>query len=89
MRSLRVSIPSREYNIYIENGLLSRCGELISEVFGGEKIAVVTDSNVFPLYAKTVEESLKNSGFKVTVITVPAGEKSKSHKYLGFCTTSF
>lgn len=84
MRNLRVNIPSREYNIYIENGLLNRCGELISEVFGGEKIAVVTDSNVFPLYAKTVEESLKNSGFKATVITVPAGEKSKSHKYLGF-----
>ena len=39
---------------------------------------VVTDSNVAPLYAHRVKESLEGAGFTVHVTVIPAGEHSKS-----------
>jgi 3-dehydroquinate synthase len=43
-----------------------------------KRIALVTDSNVGPLYAQRVQDSLESSGFQVKTITIPAGEKSKN-----------
>ena len=42
------------------------------------KLAVVTDSNVAPLYAERVKKSLEGAGFAVQVTVIPAGETSKS-----------
>lgn len=39
---------------------------------------IVTDSNVGPLYAETVRKSLLDAGIETSIITVPAGEASKS-----------
>ena len=39
---------------------------------------MVTDSNVGPLYAQAVARSLQGAGFTPIVITIPAGEGSKS-----------
>ncbi len=77
MEKLRVNIPKREYDIIIDKDILKNTGEYINKVFNGEKIAVVTDSNVGPLYADKVLGSLDAAGFKTCLITVPAGEKSK------------
>ncbi len=82
MERLRVNIPKREYDIIIGRDLLKDTAGFINEVFKGEKIAVVTDSNVGPLYGDTVIKSLKDGGFNTELITIPAGEKSKSEKYL-------
>ncbi len=78
MKTLRVNLPGREYDIKIESGCLKRVGELIGEVKSACRVAIVTDSNVEPLYLETVKSSLENSGYTVTAITVPAGEQSKS-----------
>lgn len=40
--------------------------------------AVISDSNVAPLHAKRVLRSLRSNGFLPALITVPAGEKSKT-----------
>jgi len=71
MTSLRVNIPNREYDILIGGGLLSNAGELIPNF--SEKIIIITDSNVAPLYADKLAASLR-----ARVITVPPGEESKS-----------
>lgn len=78
MRTLRVNLPGREYDIKIENGCLDSVGELISEVKSACRVAIVTDSNVEPLYLERVKTSLENSGYMVTSVTVPAGEQSKA-----------
>ncbi|HIV86417.1 MAG TPA: 3-dehydroquinate synthase [Candidatus Monoglobus merdigallinarum] len=78
MNTLRVNTPGREYNIYIDRGILKDTADFIKNVFSGEKIAVVTDTNVEPLYSGEVLKSLDKSGYKTKLITVPAGEKSKS-----------
>ena len=41
MEKLRVNIPGKEYNIFIDRDILKNTGEYIKEIFSGEKIAVV------------------------------------------------
>ena len=84
MKTLRVNIPEKEYDIKIEKGLLDSCGALISEISPCCRVAVITDSTVGPLYSKRVISSLKNAGFDPFLVTVPAGESSKSISCLEF-----
>ncbi len=84
MHTLRINLPGREYDIKIEKGILTGSGELIAAIHNRCKVAVVTDSNVAPLYAHTLLESISNCGFEASVITVPAGESSKSVEMLTY-----
>jgi 3-dehydroquinate synthase len=76
----RVFVPlrGRQYESIVEYQILPRTGELVRKVLPPSQCAVITDSQVAPLYADVVRESLDRAGFKPTVITVPAGEESKS-----------
>ena len=78
MKTLRVNIPQREYDIHIGKGILSSIGKLLATVYGGKRIVVVTDDNVRPLYAEKVKNALQGDGYEVKIITVAAGEQSKS-----------
>ena len=83
MKTLTVALPGREYDILIERGLLDRTGERVRTVLPhASKLAVVTDSNVEPLYGKTVLDSLTAAGFEVRLFPVPAGEESKNASQL-------
>ncbi len=84
MQTLRVNIPNREYDIKIENGLIDRCGDEILSLFKPCRVAVITDSNVAPLYGERLINSLKNCGFDPFLTTVAAGENSKSMEMLEF-----
>ena len=76
----RVPVPlsKNPYEIIVGNGILSSSGKLVREVLPAGKCALITDANIAPLYAQAVTASLVESGFTPTLITVPAGEKSKS-----------
>ncbi len=78
LKELTVALGARSYQIEIGTGLLERCGEKIASLVKGRQAAVVTDSNVGPLYSAMVQKSLEQQGFAVTVVTIPAGEGSKS-----------
>lgn len=79
MKQLHVNLSGgRDYDIFIENGLLRQAGGKIKEIYKGGRIAVITDSNVKPLYAETVVASLREAGFGVKLIDFPAGEPSKN-----------
>lgn len=79
MMKLNIPLPGREYDILIDYGLLDRAGEHCRAVLPlATKLAVVTDSNVAPLYAEAVRQSLEAAGFTVGMTVIPAGEPSKS-----------
>lgn len=78
MQKLRVSLAERSYDVLVGIDLLPRLGELISPVLPPRRAAVVTDSNVRPIYWDKARASLSSSGFEPQVIEVPAGEESKS-----------
>lgn len=69
---------SQSYNIFMEHGILSKCGEVLSPILDTKTLAVITDDIVDSLYAETVINSLVNQGFKVCKFVFPNGENSKS-----------
>ena len=66
------------YNIVIENDF-SKLAENVTKLeISGRKLAVITDSNVGPLYADKVVQCLKETGNNIFVYTFEAGEKNKN-----------
>lgn len=79
MKKMTVSLPEgKAYDILIEAGILNDCGEYIRKAVPAKKAAVVSDSNVAPLYLNTVEKSLRHAGFECCCYVFPAGEASKN-----------
>ncbi len=67
---------SKSYDCIIGNGLLPRLGEYIKGVTKAKKIAIVSDSHVWPLYGETVKNALR--GYETLHFVFPAGEESKN-----------
>ncbi len=77
MSIIRVNLGAKSYNIEIAAGVLDKAGEKIRSISKAQRAAIISDSNVDALYGKRLEDSLAASGFEVTRIVFPAGEKSK------------
>jgi 3-dehydroquinate synthase len=73
-----VALSKNPYEVVVGSGILSNTGELVREILPPGKCALITDANIAPLYAETVSRSLGKTGFIPTLVTIPAGEKSKS-----------
>ena len=73
-----VNLGARSYTVQVGRDLLKGIGPEISKKLHGTKVAVITDSNVGPLYAEMVMTSLRAVEKLPVLITVPAGEASKS-----------
>ncbi|MBP3674332.1 MAG: 3-dehydroquinate synthase [Oscillospiraceae bacterium] len=69
---------SREYDVLIGSGLLASLGERARSLSKAKKVAVVSETNVFPLYGESAERALKEAGFEVVRFVFPAGEASKN-----------
>ncbi len=77
LQTVRVSLAERSYDIQIGKDLLQNCGSLLlAQVKTGHAV-VIADSNTAP-HAATVVKSLQAVGVRVDLVTVPAGEASKS-----------
>lgn len=77
MTTIHVS-ASREYDVQIGKGLLSKCGEKIAKFCRGGRCAVVTDDTVDALYGAAVEGSLRAAGIEPLKYVFPHGERGKS-----------
>jgi len=79
MTEVPVHLSERSYSVHVGPGLLDVAGVAVRRVLPEARAcAVVTDSTVGPLYAENVVVSLEAAGFRPTLVTVPAGEASKS-----------
>ncbi|MBA61740.1 MAG: 3-dehydroquinate synthase [Planctomycetaceae bacterium] len=76
--TVHVGLSERSYDIHIGLNNLSTIGELAGELGDISHVVVITDSNVRDLYGETVLKSLSQNDFQVDIMTVPAGESSKS-----------
>jgi 3-dehydroquinate synthase len=85
VRTVDVSLGSRSYPIFIGEKILSGLGGYCARLRLGERCAVISDKNVAPLYGKAALASLRKAGFDPVLITVPAGESSKSLKMTQSC----
>lgn len=75
---IHVALRSNPYEIIVGNSILSTSGSEIARILNPCRCALVSDSVVAPLYADTVEKSLRKAGFSPVRIIVPSGECSKS-----------
>lgn len=78
---IQVTVPgaaNHRYPILVGEGLLAECGEIIQNLSGARRVAVVTDTNVEKLHLKPVLASLKAAGFEVFSCAFPAGEPHKN-----------
>lgn len=92
MKTLTVTLDEqRSYPIYIGSGLYEQLPLLMQEVGvrTDQKLMVITDSHVAPLYAGQVKQALDEAGYTVGMAVVPAGEPSKNlqqlEKLIGDC----
>ena len=83
MKTLHIDLGSRSYDIHIAPGLLDQVGVEIRKVCPkAKRIAIVTDTNVEPLYGTRVENSLEHAGFDTGLFAGPAGEGAKCATHL-------
>ena len=76
MRRIRVQVQNG-YDVCIGRGLTAGFGGLLRSAVGECRVAVMTDSNVAPLYLDALTQSLEQAGYDVCAFVFPAGESSK------------
>jgi len=81
MQTLNVALGARSYPIYIGAGLLAR-PELIVDKLPQNKVAIVTNATVAPLYLESLRRALESRGVNVVSVTVPDGEAYKTWETL-------
>ncbi|MBZ9818849.1 3-dehydroquinate synthase [Mesorhizobium sp. CA4] len=79
---VEVGLGDRAYDILIGAGLLARSGEEIARRLPGIRAAIVTDENVAAAHLDALKAGLQKGGIQSAVITLPAGEKTKSFAHL-------
>lgn len=76
-RKVHIS-TGHEYDAFIGAGLLSKCGEMCRAAGISGKAAIITDSNVSPLYLGKVVQSFRAAGYETASMEFPAGESYKN-----------
>ena len=84
MAAIRLHLPAvapdaadRSYDIHVGRGLLAAVGPAVKSAGAGRAV-VIADAAVAPTHAAAVERALREAGVATALMTVPAGEASKS-----------
>lgn len=78
IRTVRVRLGERSYDIEIGTGSLPSSGDFIATRTRPSHAAVITDHHVDALHAERVVASLRESGVRVDRLSVEPGEATKS-----------
>ncbi len=79
MKALSISGPGvTPYEVVIGRGLLQQASSQITPYLAAPRVAVVSDTTVAELQGDGVLRSLAEAGIRADLLTVPAGEASKS-----------
>ena len=82
LHNVPVHLADRSYNISIGQNLVANAGGLISPLLRRQFVTIVTDENVAKAHLAILEKSLAASAIETKSIILPAGEATKSYKYL-------
>jgi 3-dehydroquinate synthase len=83
--STEVRTGGNSYPVLIGAGLLASTGDAIKDKVPPTRCATISDTNVGPRFAVALQKSLRAAGFEPTLITIQAGEKSKTLEQAGDC----
>ncbi|MEX0328945.1 MAG: 3-dehydroquinate synthase [Ruegeria sp.] len=77
-QSVHVELGERSYDVEIGPDLLAQAGAWIAPLLLRPRVAVLTDENVAKLHLDALRDGLSAAGVDMTVLTLPAGEATKS-----------
>ncbi len=77
-KTVAVDLGRRSYQVRVGPGLLAELGRAVAALDGVTSAAIVTDSNVGPLYGQRATDAIKAAGIAATLIDFPAGEANKT-----------
>ena len=84
MTSVEVHSAKHAYRVLIDSGLLANAGEAIRNAkLAPVSCAIISDTNVGPLFAGALAKNLRSAGYEPKLISVPAGEESKTLERAG------
>lgn len=78
MGELILNTATTTSKLTIGSGVMELAGKACRELSENAKVAIVTDSNVAPLYASRIAASITSAGLCAHTITLPAGEEHKT-----------
>ena len=82
MKTVTVT-ASHQYDVMIADNLHSQLGCYAAKLVKPGTVAIISDSNVWPIYGESAVLSLQKQGFSVCSFVFPAGEQSKNgHTFL-------
>lgn len=76
--TVHVALSDRSYDIHIGSDNLADIARWVEAFEDVRHTVIITDSNVRQLYGETVLRTLSSIDTRIDIITVPAGEASKS-----------
>lgn len=82
MKTLKVGLAERSYDIYIGSGVLSHA-ELLLPFLPHRRVAIVSNTIVAPLYLEQLKAMLEGNDVRVISIVLPDGEQYKNSETLG------
>jgi 3-dehydroquinate synthase len=80
---VEVQAGSHGCDVLIESSLVTNFGDIVKKRLGGAHCAIISDSNVEPIFGKRVKQSLMSADFHPELIIIPAGEQSKTLEQAG------
>ncbi|MCK9266978.1 3-dehydroquinate synthase [bacterium] len=78
---IKIELTENSYLIYVDYKL-NKITNIFKENKYGNKILIVSDDNVFPLYGNLIKEGLSTMGKKVFEVILAPGEKTKTFNQL-------
>ncbi|MBI4708576.1 MAG: 3-dehydroquinate synthase [Candidatus Omnitrophica bacterium] len=78
MKTIKVNLGKRSYNIIIGTGIINSIGRIISGLSLGKDAYIITNKRIKDLYGKDISSSLSRSGFNFKFKLIQDSEKSKS-----------
>lgn len=79
---VQVETTSAQYEIHIGSDALARAGEMLTPHLTRPILTIVTDENVANLHLQTLQDALADASIMSHVITLSAGEETKSFAQL-------
>lgn len=76
MKEIPVHLGKRSYRITIGQGVLAKLPSIAKKVFSSQKIVVLTNRTLAPMYRTKIKKHLR--GFQLSWIEIPDGEQHKN-----------
>lgn len=79
MKTVKVDASTKSYDVHIAPGLMDAAGDYVKSIApAAQRVAVVSDDNVEPIYGAKLRESLERAGYNTIKYVLPHGEQSKN-----------